>query len=308
MATAASRAKSTATRAGNSKPLEYLARGGFVAYGVIHLLFAWLAAQIAFSGSSKESDQSGALAELASKPFGQMLVGLVVIGLIGLAVWQAINAAVGADSPNKRTGSSGSSGSSGTSGSSKNSGSSKPGRSGNQGDQRERVVHRVGAAMRAIVYLVLAYSGIKILVGNGSSSADKQQQAAFTLMNAPAGRWLVGLVGIVVVAVGVGLFIYGIRKKFQAGLNTQKMTPTVRATTRRLGVAGYCAKGVAYALAGVLVVAAAVTFDPNKARGLDAALRTLAQASYGPWLLGVIALGIAAFGVFCLAQAKYREV
>ena len=88
----------------------------------------------------------------------------------------------------------------------------------------------------------------------------------------------------------------------------QEIRPSVRKSTRRLGMAGYSAKGVAYAIAGVLVVVAAVKYDPNKARGLDAALKTLAGHSYGPWLLALIALGFAAFGVFCFSQAKYRKV
>jgi multisubunit Na+/H+ antiporter MnhB subunit len=127
-------------------------------------------------------------------------------------------------------------------------------------------------------------------------------------MDSTGGRWLVGFIGLVVIGVGVGLVVYGLKKKFEEHLKTQQMNATVRKTTRRLGMFGYSAKGVAYAIAGILVVVAAVTYDPDKARGLDAALKTLAGHSYGPWLLGLIALGIAAFGVFCFSQAKYRKV
>ncbi|MGX6601110.1 DUF1206 domain-containing protein [Micromonosporaceae bacterium Da 78-11] len=274
MSSATSQAKSTASRAADSKPLEYLARGGFVGYGIIHLLFAWLAVQIAFGNSGKESDQSGALSELATKPFGKFLVVVVIIGMVALAVWQAFEAAIG------------------------------------EGGEQDKaaIAERVVSGIRAVIYLGIAWSGFRIVQGAGSSNADSQEKAASTLMDATGGRWLVGLIGIVVVGVGVGLFIYGLLKKFEKHLNTQQMNVTVRKTTRRLGMAGYTAKGVAYAIAGVLVVAAAVTYDPDKARGLDAALRTLAQASYGPWLLGLIALGIAAFGVYCFSQAKYRKV
>jgi uncharacterized protein DUF1206 len=274
MSSAASQAKSTASRAADSKPLEYLARGGFIGYGVIHLLFAWLAAQIAFGNSGKESDQSGALSELATKPFGKVLVIIVIIGMVALAIWQAFEAVVG--------------------------------ESGRQG--KEAVAERVVSGVRAIIYLAIAWSGFKIVQGAGSSNANSQEKGASTLMDATGGRWLLGLIGVVVAGVGVGLVVYGLLKKFEEHQNTQQMSPSVRKTNRRLGMAGYAAKGVAYTIAGVLVVAAAVTYDPDKARGLDAALRTLAQASYGPWLLGLIALGIAAFGVFCFAQAKYRKV
>ena len=128
------------------------------------------------------------------------------------------------------------------------------------------------------------------------------------MMDESGGRWLVGLIGLVVVGIGIGLVIYGVTKKFEKHLNTGQMTPSVHQTVRRLGIGGYSAKGVAYAIVGVLIVSAAVTYDAEKARGLDGALKTLAAQSYGPWLLGLIALGIAAFGVYCFFQAKYRKV
>jgi hypothetical protein len=267
-------ARSSASRAANSKPLEYLVRGGFVMYGVIHLLIAWLAVQVAVGGSSKSSDQSGALQDLVSKPFGKTLVVIAVIGLIALAIWQAFEAAIG------QTGM----------------------------DGKRELAERVVSGARTVIYLSFAWTGIKVLQGSNSSTGDSQEKGASALMDNSGGRWLVGLIGLIVVGVGIGLLVYGVTKKFEEKLNTQQMNGTVRKTTRRLGVAGYSAKGVAYAIAGGLIVAAAVTYDPEKARGLDAALRLLASQSYGPWLLGLIALGIAAFGVYCFSQSRYRKV
>jgi hypothetical protein len=271
---ATSHARSTASRAADSKPLEYLARGGFICYGVIHLLFAWLALQVAFGGSGQESDQSGALQSLAGKPFGKTMLIIVIIGMIGLAVWQGFEAAIG--------------------------------ESGEQ--DKEAIAERVVSGVRAVVYLSLAWTAFKVIQGANASQGDSQQKASSALMGSTGGRWLVGFIGLVVVGVGVGLIVYGVKKTFEKHLNTQQMNPAVRKSTRRLGMAGYAAKGVAYAIAGVLVVVAAVKYDPEKARGLDAALKTLAGESYGPWLLGLIALGIAAFGVFCFSQARYRKV
>jgi hypothetical protein len=275
MSSATSHVRSSASRAADSKPLEYLARAGFVCYGVIHLIFAWVALQVAFGNSSQESDQSGAFANLASKPLGKTLVIIVIAGMIALALWQAFEAAVGESGP----------------------------------QNKQAIVERVSSGIRVIVYLSFAWTGIKVLNGSSNSSqGDNQQKGASTLMDSTGGRWLVGFIGLVVIGVGVGLVVYGLKKKFEEHLKTQQMNATVRKTTRRLGMFGYSAKGVAYAIAGILVVVAAVTYDPDKARGLDAALKTLAGHSYGPWLLGLIALGIAAFGVFCFSQAKYRKV
>ncbi|AGL19606.1 DUF1206 domain-containing protein [Actinoplanes sp. N902-109] len=272
--TASSHARGTASRAADSKPLEYLARGGFIAYGVIHLLFAWIALQLAFGSSGQESDQSGAFQELAEKPLGKTLVVITIVGMIGLAVWQALEAAIG--------------------------------ESGEQ--NKSTLAERFISGCRTIVYLYFAFLGIKVLKGSGASSGDSSQQKASSLMDNGAGRFLVGLIGLVVLGVGIGLVVYGLRKKFEKHLNTQQMNAKVHKTVERLGLAGYTAKGVAYGIAGVLVVIAAVKYDPEKARGLDAALKTLAGAPYGPWLLGLMALGIAAFGIYCFFQARYRKV
>jgi hypothetical protein len=274
MTSATQHVRTTASRAAESKPLEYLARGGFVCYGVIHLLFAWLALQVAFGNSAGESDQSGALRIVAKQPAGKYLLILIVIGMFAMALWQAFEAAIGASGVSSKT------------------------------DKAERVV----SGFRTILYAYFGWLGIKVLQGANASQAKSQQETTSALMNATGGRWLVGLIGLVVVGVGVGLMWYGLKKKFEQHLNTQRMRASVHATVRRLGIAGYTAKGIAYAIAGVLFVAAAVTYDAGKARGLDGALTTLARQSYGPWLLGAVALGIAAFGVYCFFQARYRKV
>jgi hypothetical protein len=127
-------------------------------------------------------------------------------------------------------------------------------------------------------------------------------------MEATGGRFLVGLVGVAVLAIGIGLIYHGWKKKFEEHLNKGEMSPQLRKLSRRLGMAGYISKGVAYGIVGLLVVTAAVTYDAEKARGLDAALHTLVEQSYGPILLGLVALGIACYGAYCFVQARYRKV
>jgi len=274
MSSATSQVKHTASRAADSKPLEYVARGGFIGYGIIHLLFAWIAFQVAFRGSGQESDQSGALQTLAGNGAGKVLLVLIGIGMIGLAIWQAFEAAIGESGPRTKT----------------------------------AIAERVISGVRAILYLSLAYYAFKVLNGANASMAQNQQGKSATIMAHSGGRWLVGFIGLVVIGVGVGIFVYGWKKKFLQHLNTQQMAASVRKSTTRLGMLGYEAKGVAYAIAGVLVVTAAVTYKPDKARGLDAALKTLAGHPWGVWLLALIGLGIAAFGIYCFAQARYRKV
>ncbi len=269
MPTAASNAKTTASRAADSKPLEYLARGGFIGYGIIHLLFAWIALQIALgTPSGQESDQSGALQEIAKQSYGKGLLIAIAIGLGAMAIWQAFEAAIGESGPQNRT----------------------------------AIAERVLSGIRAVLYIYLAWMAIKVVNGAKASMGDSYQTKTTGLMGSTGGRWLIGLIGLIVIGVGVGMFYYGWKRKFAKHLMTQKKR------VLQLGQAGYMAKGTAYGVAGLLVVVAAVNYDPEKARGLDAALKTLASDSWGVWLLGLIALGIAAFGVYCIAEAKYRKV
>jgi hypothetical protein len=267
-------ARQTATRAADNPALEVVTRAGFIGYGVTHLLVAWLALQVAFGKPANAGDPGGALHTIATKPLGTALVIAIVIGLVAMTIWQALEAAVG-----------------------------------HRVDQgKERVLERLGSVGRVLVYGYLAWTGVKVITDASASSAAGQEAKSAELMSSSGGRWLVGLAGVALAAVGIGMIIYGLIKRFEKHLRVERMSPGTRKLSRRLGIFGYVAKGVAYGIAGVLLVSAAVTYDPDKARGLDAALRTLAAQPYGGFLLAVVALGIAAFGVFCFIQARYRKV
>jgi hypothetical protein len=264
----------TASRVEGSTFLEVLARAGFIGYGVVHLLFAWMIAQIAVGQPTDEGDQTGALRTLAEQPLGRFLVAAVAIGLLAMAIWQLLEAAIG-----------------------------------HREDRgNERTFERLASAGRTLIYAYFAWAGYKVFTNADSSSADKQQALTTDLMSSSGGRWLVALIGLGLAALGAGLVWYGVSKRFEKHLRTERMNHSARTLARRLGVTGYTAKGVAYGIAGLLFVVAAATFDPNKARGLDAALQALRQQSYGTLLLIVVALGVAAFGAFCFVQARWRKV
>jgi hypothetical protein len=123
----------------------------------------------------------------------------------------------------------------------------------------------------------------------------------------PAGRFLVGVAALVVIGIGVYHVRKGVTKHFMKEIDTTQATAGQRQVIERLGMVGYPAKGVALALVGGLLGWAAITFDPAKASGLDGAMRTLLDAPFGKVLLTLVALGIAAFGVFCLFRARYPE-
>ncbi|MEI4272599.1 DUF1206 domain-containing protein [Klenkia sp. LSe6-5] len=271
-------AQQTADRIGRSQALERLARVGLVAYGVVHLLIAWIALQLAWGGSSESADQSGALQTLAEEPFGSPLLWVVGLGLIALALWQLADVL-------RYTGA--------LSGS---------------GDERKKAAAKVGKCVaKAVVYAFLAYSALKYAVGAGSSSSDQQQQTTSGVLGWPGGRFLVGIAALVVLGVGGYHVVKGVTKKFLEQIDTSEASPTQVRVITRLGQVGYVAKGAALVVVGGLVGYAALTFDPSKSSGLDGAMHTILQAPAGQWLLSLVALGIAAYGVFCFFRARYPQ-
>jgi hypothetical protein len=275
---AAGSAMGAARQAGESDGLEQLARVGLIAYGVVHLLVAWLALQLAWGGGGESADQSGAMRTLAESPVGTPLLWLVAVGLIALAVWQA------AEVLRWRRGWSAS------------------------GKARTKAIRKSGNALiKAIIYVTLAVLAIRFATGSGKSSSQSQQETTAGVFAWPAGQWLVGALGLVLIGAGAWHIRKGLTKHFMKQIDTSKASPSAVRLVTRLGQVGFPGKGIALAGVGALLIWAAVTFDPSKARGLDGAMHEILGLPFGQILLTLVALGIAAFGAFCFVRARYPE-
>ena len=262
-------------QAGDSASLEAVARVGLIAYGVVHLLISWLALQLAWGASARRSaDPSGALKSVADQPLGKILLWLVAVGLVALALWQGSEAIWGCRSR----------------------------------DGVKRVRKQVASGARALIYAALGFSAASFALGSGSSSSQSQQQATSGVLGWPAGRAMVVVAGLIVVGVGVAGVVKGVRKSFGEEIDTSSMSPVSREGVARLGQVGYIAKGVALGLVGGLVSYAALTFERQKAPGLDGALQTILAQPFGRFLLTAVALGFLAFGLFATLQSRYRPM
>ncbi len=244
---------------------RWLVTVGLVAYGVVHLLVAWLALQLALGGgsSSEEASNTGALRQLAEQPFGGVLLAVVAVGLFTLTLWQLLEAAFGHP---HRTGFS-------------------------------RVRKRLSSLGRAVVYAVLGGSAVTVALGGGGG--DTEQSLTGRLLAHPAGVVLVMLVALAVAAVGVAQGVKGVRRKF-----TEDLAGPPGRAGEVLGVVGHVAKGVAFVVVGSLFAAAALTHDPERAGGLDAALQAVRAQPFGVVLLTVMALGLAAYGLYCFVWSR----
>ncbi|MBV9593772.1 MAG: DUF1206 domain-containing protein [Actinobacteria bacterium] len=249
------------------------ARLGLVARAVVYIVLGILAIEIATGKRNHEADQHGAFATIADHPFGLFLLWVLAIGLLAYGLWRIFRAVTGA------------------------------------GPRDGDLWDRLRSAGSGVAYLLLSASAFAFIAGNpGPSPSQRQRTVTGELMKHTAGRWLVGLVGVIVVAIGIGMLVEGARRKFADELDLSSLRHETRSAVIAVGVVGTIARGVAVVLVGALVVASAITYDASKSTGLDGALHTLARQSYGSWLLGLIALGLITFGVFGFAAARWEKL
>lgn len=260
-------------RADDSDVLDHAVRVGLVAYGTVHVLIAWLAAQLALGDSAGSASGSGALSELAQKPFGLVLLWIVGLGFYALVAWQLIEAVLGHRDE----------------------------------DGAKRLFHRAKSVGKAIIYGVLGTSALKIAIGSGGAGGDDTDTLTSRLMAMPFGSWLVAAVGVGVLVVA-GAHVYkGFTEDFRDELKVQGQTGHSGRLYRALGRVGYLSKGAALAVVGGLFVYAAWTHDPEDSGGLDQALKTVLEQPFGGPLLLLIAAGLACYGLFCFAWARHLD-
>jgi len=226
---------------------------------------------MAYGAVHTAASQQGAFRTIAAQTYGQVLLWIVAIGLLGYALWQLLAAFSG------------------------------PTRGGDAKSGGKRALYLV----KTVLYLALAWTAASIAAGAGGGSSSTSFTA--DLMKDDFGRALIGLVGAVIAVAGLVLIWQGWSTDFEKKLKREQMGPSTYKVVRRLGQVGYIARGAVFTLVGILVIYAAISFEPAKARGLDAALQAVAQAPGGQVLLTIAAIGLMAFGLYSCTEARYRR-
>jgi Domain of Unknown Function (DUF1206) len=263
-------------RAKNNRVVQGLGRAGMACYGLVHIIVAYLALQVAF-GESEKADQNGAIQEIGSTSFGAVVLWVLTVGLIAFGIWQFMQAAIGFHWVEKKG---------------------------------KRTRKRIGAVVRGVVGISLGLYAGRLVTGSGGGgrqSGQQQQEWTAKLMSLPAGQVLVGIAALVVIGVGIAQVVKGFKQSFVKDLDLGDLPSGTQQWVRRLGTAGYIAKGVVFGIVGVLVGFAALDENPQEAGGLDRALKTLAAQPFGTVALVVVAIGLAAFGVYCFAAARAHK-
>ena len=258
-----------------SPEIVWLGRFGYGAKGVVFIIVGFLAAYAAGGAGAANDGTKSALQYIVTLPFGQFLLGAVAVGLAGHALWRLVQAFMDTE---------------------------------NKGSEAKGIVARGAYFIIALIYIGLAFSAVKIILGARSASGIWTQSWTAWLLAQPFGQWLVGFAGAVVIGVGLYQFYRTYSAKFREKLLLSEMNKTEEIWATRIGRFGYAARGVVFCIIGFFLVLAAYQSDAGESRGLGGALRAIEQQPYGQWLLGIVAAGFISYGLFMFVLAKYRRM
>ncbi|MDQ3321741.1 MAG: DUF1206 domain-containing protein [Acidobacteriota bacterium] len=254
-----------------------LARFGYAAKGIVYVIIGILAALAAFTSGGRTTDSRGALEEILSKSYGKLLLGAVAVGLAGYAVWRIVQAVK--DTENKGSGAKG-------------------------------TAVRIGYAVSGVIHASLAFTAARMVFGSGESGSGdaSSKEWTATLLEQPFGQWLVAAVGLGFVIFALSQIYKAYSTKFREKLKTGEMDEGTENFAVRSGQIGLVARGIVFGIIGAFLGLAALHSNAGEARGLGGALRALQGQSYGQLLLGVVALGLVAYGLYMFVQARYRRI
>jgi hypothetical protein len=272
------RAERTARRAATSPVVVALARLGYAVKGILYIVIGVLAILLAVGHGGKATDQRGAIGAIASLPFGRFILIVMVIGLFGFGLWSIFQGVLDTDG---------------------------------HGTKAKGILARIGYAAVGVAYIVLGYGALRVVMGAGSagkSTTASTQDWTALLLKHPYGQALVVIVGLIVLAIALYLYIRAYKAQFQARLNLGRLRNASRRAIVDLGRFGYAALGVVFTIIGIFLIVAALQHNAHKAVGLDGALRNLIHQPFGPVLLFIVALGLIAYGLYSFAEARYRRI
>lgn len=255
--------------------LVRLARVGYVAKGIVYLVIGGMALRAAIGAGGGTTDSRGALRIIGDGAAGRAALVVVGLGLIGYALWALIAAATDAD---------------------------------RRGRDAKGIVLRLGQAGRGLAYGALGVSAFALVNGGGGGSGGGADRWTGRLMDAPFGAALVGVVGAGVMAYALWQFWRAARKDLRKRLHMEQADPDATRWVLRVARFGIAARGVVFLIIGGFLVQAALRHDATRAGGIGDSLATIGQQPYGRLLLAVVAVGLLAYGVWELVNARYRDM
>ena len=260
-----------------AKPwIRRFGRFGYMAKGVVYGMIGILAALAAFGPEGETTGTSGALQSIAEMPFGEVLLWIIGIGLIGYIVWDFIKAIKDPE---------------------------------NEGTDAKGLIKRTGYFISGIIYANLAFGAIKLASHTGNAGGgDSEQTISAKLMEQPFGVWIVGLVGAIIIGYGLHELFSGVKEKFMEKFKTYEMNAKERKLARISGKVGLIARGVVLTMIGFFFIKTAYTHDAEHSKGLGGALDEMASQPFGQFLLAMAAVGLILYGIYQIIRGRYQHM
>ena len=265
--------KRAGRNAAYSPLMETLARVGYGVRGLLYIMTGFLALQVALGKGGSPTDMQGAIAAIGKQPGGMVFLWVILIGLISYSLWGVVRAVF--DPLHK-------------------------------GSDMKGLLARGGFLFSAASYALLIPGTYGLVSGSGSgSSSGASQQSLSKIMASPVGHWAIGLIGLAVIAGGVHQIIEGFNNSFDKQFQTYAMNAEEVKIATQLGRFGTATRGFIFALIGVLMCLAVYQSSSNQIIGIDTVLKTILSQPFGIWLLGIVAVGLIAFGIYSMLSAAW---
>lgn len=257
--------------------LEGFARIGYAAKGVVYVMLGGLALLAAIGSGGETTDSRGALQTLVDQPFGQALLWIIAIGLVGYSIWQFLRAV---EDPE------------------------------HEGSDKSGIAKRVAFFISGVIHAGLTFFALHLLLGTGGSDDGGNRSASLSaaVMSWPGGKWLVVIVGLCIAGYGVKQVMRAWKAKISDMLNLSQLSSGGRRAAVAVSRVGMGARGVVFFVAGAFAVIAGWQTNPDDAKGIGEALAWIRGLPAGWVLLALVATGLVAYGLSMFVKARYRRI
>lgn len=253
------------------KLLQQFTRFGLAAKGVVYCLMGLLTVMAALGLSSRKGNKTEAFKMIYDQPFGKVLLIIIAIGLLGYVTLRIFQTFLDSD---------------------------------NKGNDAKGIFTRIGYGVSALLYLGLSIYALKLAIGK-SSGGDSKQFFVSKIMEYPGGEWLVGIAALIIIGAGINQIYKGASGKFMEKVRVIKTGFTN--TFKKAGIMGYVSRGIVLCIIGYFFLQAALNSNPGEAEDTDGAFDFL-QANFGNVLMGIVALGLVAYGIFMFVKARHQSI
>jgi hypothetical protein len=254
------------------KWVERFVRFGLISKGVVYCLIGVIAFLAAGDLTREKASKREAFRFIYDQPYGQVLVAIIALGIFGFVVLRFFQSVKDID---------------------------------NKGENTKGVFSRIGYAISGLVYLGLALYAAKLVLEGRTGDDGSHTFIVSRLLSRGWGPWAIGIAGLGIIANG----IYQIYKALSGAFMKRVMVirGELENLVKKAGVVGYFSRGIVLVIIGYLVLHAALTSNPNDAKGTEGAFAFI-ENTFGGVLMGVIALGLFGYGLFMFVKARFQRI